>query len=64
MLIDCQSCAMLNTEVCEDCVVTYVFHEGLLDLETDEAEALANLAAVGLVPRLRLVPLRPEEVAS
>jgi hypothetical protein len=45
-------------------VVTYVFHEGLLDLETDEAEALANLAAVGLVPRLRLVPLRPEEVAS
>ena len=60
MLIDCDTC-LAKDIACEDCVVTVLFGEGLLsdrvlDLDQDEAEALAALADAGLVPQLRLVP--------
>ena len=60
MLIDCDTC-LAKDIACEDCVVTVLFGEGLLtdrvlDLDQDEAEALATLADAGLVPQLRLVP--------
>ena len=59
MLIDCDSC-LAKDIACDDCVVTLLFDEGLLvdrvlDLDRDEADALAALADAGLVPQLRLV---------
>ena len=45
----------------KDKVITVLFNEGLLtdrvvNLDQDEADALAALADAGLVPQLRLVP--------
>lgn len=56
MLIDCQQCAMEGTSACDDCVVTFLLADGPVELDDAEADALANLAGEGLVPRLRLVP--------
>ena len=56
MLIDCGQCAMRDTSACNDCVVTCLLGEGPVDLSESQAEAMANLADGGLVPRLRLVP--------
>lgn len=56
MLIDCEQCAMRDTSACDDCVVTCLLGGGPVDLSDDAAEALTNLAEVGLVPQLRLVP--------
>lgn len=58
MLIDCNECAMQDTEACRDCVVSFVLHdlEGPLEVDEDQAGALEVLAEVGLVPELRLVP--------
>ncbi|HUO46590.1 MAG TPA: hypothetical protein VM470_07145 [Acidimicrobiia bacterium] len=54
MLIDCETC-LARDIACHDCVVNVIFHEGLLDLSQDEAEAISHLAEAGLIPRLRLV---------
>lgn len=56
MLIDCDVCAMKNTSVCDDCVVSVLFQIGPVELSDDEVTALDNLAETGLVPKLRLVP--------
>ena len=55
MLIDCDCCAMKDTEACGDCVVTVMLGEGPVDIDDTESEALSVLADAGLVPRLRLV---------
>ena len=60
MLIDCDSC-LARDIACDDCVVTVLFNDGLLDvgpldLDEDEAGALSALADAGLVPQLRLIP--------
>ena len=55
MQIDCHTCVGYQTNLCEDCVVTFILHSGSsLDLETEEMEALDLLAGEGLVPPLRL----------
>ncbi|MBA2338240.1 MAG: hypothetical protein H0V96_10870 [Acidimicrobiia bacterium] len=81
MLIDCDTCVMQYTEACHDCIVTILLagdaggggggdggpHGTLVELADGEAEALRNLAEVGLVAPLRLVVRhreRGEEVAS
>ncbi len=56
MLIDCSQCAMEHTSACDDCVVTFLLGTGPVDLSETESEAVANLAEVGLIPHLRLVP--------
>jgi hypothetical protein len=56
MQIDCDQCAMKNTNTCDDCVVTVLFRLGPVELTDEEVTALDNLAEQGLVPRLRLVP--------
>jgi hypothetical protein len=58
MTIDCDHCALIDTDACDDCVVTFILRAGET-LEVDEAEATAldNLADAGLVPPLRLVPI-------
>lgn len=54
MLINCETC-LARDIACDDCVVNLIFHEGLLDLAEDEAEAIANLSEAGLIPQLRLL---------
>ena len=56
MLIDCEQCAMRDTSACDDCVVTHLLGARPVDISESQAEALANLAEEGLVPKLRLVP--------
>lgn len=56
MLIDCDSCRMLNTSVCHECVVPLLLDDGPVELDEDETRALDNLARAGLCPPLRLVP--------
>jgi hypothetical protein len=56
MRIDCDVCAMRDTDACADCVVTHLLAAGPVELDDAETEALGNLAEVGLVPRLRLIP--------
>ncbi|MGI8823160.1 MAG: hypothetical protein ACR2JP_07675 [Acidimicrobiia bacterium] len=67
MLIDCDTCVMQHTEACKDCIVSVLLAGdlggragalpagGTVELADDEAEALRNLAEVGLVAPLRLV---------
>ncbi|MHB8453019.1 MAG: hypothetical protein ACYDAQ_21585 [Mycobacteriales bacterium] len=54
MLIDCESCTARGL-ACADCVVTVVLGAptGGMDVDPVEEAALAALAEVGLVPRLR-----------
>ena len=56
VVIDCDDCAVRG-HGCRDCVVSVLLGvpETLLH---DERAALDVLAEVGLVPRLRLVPIR------
>jgi len=57
MKISCDDCTMQHSTACGDCVVTYLLREatGPLELGNDEAEALGQMASVGLLPPLRLV---------
>lgn len=66
MLIDCAQCAMRETQACRDCVVTFILGAtgGPVQLRQEESTALDNLAAAGLVPRLRLVPRGDGEAAT
>ncbi|HEX6947195.1 MAG TPA: hypothetical protein VF246_07575 [Acidimicrobiia bacterium] len=57
MLIDCEQCALQGTSACDDCVVTFLIGSTPVDLTDRQSEAVDNLAAEGLVPRLRLVPV-------
>ena len=67
MHIDCDACAMQDTNACDDCLVTFLVDGGPLDLVPAEHEAFGNLADAGLVSPLRLVPLenpRPDAAAG
>jgi hypothetical protein len=59
VLIDCDTCAVRDLQ-CGDCVVPVLLGAapGALEVDDGEQQALAVLAESGLVPRLRLVPLR------
>jgi hypothetical protein len=61
MRIDCDDCVMQGTEVCDDCVVTFLVRRPprqAVVLDLDEARALRRLAGAGLVPKLRHVTRR------
>jgi hypothetical protein len=61
MRIDCDECVMQDTEVCEDCVVTFVMNREPGEpvvIDVAEERAMRMLGGAGLVPRLRLVPKR------
>jgi hypothetical protein len=61
MRIDCDDCVMQGTEVCDDCVVTFLVRRRTREaviLDLDEARALRRLASAGLVPKLRHVNRR------
>jgi hypothetical protein len=54
--IDCDDCVMQHSDVCEDCVVSFVCsrepHEALV-VDVAEVRALRLLSDAGLTPRLR-----------
>ncbi len=58
MLIDCDTCRMRGI-ACGDCVISLLLGAAPdgPDLDSAEAAALGALAAGGLVPPLRLVPV-------
>ncbi|CAA9224969.1 MAG: hypothetical protein AVDCRST_MAG50-781 [uncultured Acidimicrobiales bacterium] len=54
--ISCDDCVMQHTDVCTDCVVTYVCGRqpgDALVIDAAEARALRALNRTGLVPGLR-----------
>jgi hypothetical protein len=56
LIIDCDHCVMRRTNVCNDCVVTFLIerdHEGAVVLDFAEVRAMKMLAEAGLVPSLR-----------
>jgi hypothetical protein len=54
LTISCDTCVARHSSACEDCVVTFFCGpEPDLELDESEAEAVAALAAAGLVPDLR-----------
>lgn len=63
MTIDCDKCVMQHTNACDDCVVSFLvdLSAGPMELAESESEALGNLAAFGLVPRLKLVSKDPSD---
>ena len=57
--IDCDSCAMQHTPVCDDCVVSFVCSrepDEAVVIDLDELRAMRMLGEAGLVPRLRHTP--------
>ena len=58
MIIDCETCRVRDV-ACPDCVVTALLGNAgtSVDLDEDEHRAVGALAAQGLVPPLRLVPV-------
>jgi hypothetical protein len=56
--IACDECTMQHTDVCAECVVTYVCSreaDDALVIDVAEARALRLLSDAGLVPELRHV---------
>jgi len=56
MVIDCDTCAMQDTDTCADCVVSFVISadpDEALVVDLAEMRAIRLLGEAGLVPRLR-----------
>jgi hypothetical protein len=51
-IVSCSDCTRRDTSACSDCVVTFVCGS-IVELRSDEAEALAMFQSVGLVPQSR-----------
>jgi hypothetical protein len=60
MIVDCDGCAVRG-HGCADCVVSVLMGgpPDVVELDADEQRAIAALSAGGLVPPLRLLPVRP-----
>jgi hypothetical protein len=57
--IDCDDCRFQGSEVCADCVVTFLCDrapEDAVVIDVAEIRAVRLLSAAGLVPRLRHRP--------
>ena len=56
MVIDCDTCAMQDTDTCADCVVSFFLSDDpgeSLVVDLAEMRAIRLLGEAGLVPRLR-----------
>ena len=58
MRIECSSCAMYQTEHCDDCLVTALLHppESHVDIDEDLDPSLQALSGAGLIPVLKFRP--------
>lgn len=56
MIIDCDLCELSGTDVCNDCLVTYLCRSdgGSVVIELSEVKTLRLLGQAGLVPKLKL----------
>lgn len=59
MLIDCDDCEMKATEVCSDCIVTFLLDrpDGAVVFDVAEERALRVLHDSGLAPANRFRPV-------
>ena len=56
LTIDCDRCALRETETCDDCVVSFLLGrepDDAVVIDADEARAMRMLERAGLVPSLR-----------
>jgi hypothetical protein len=56
LTIDCDCCALRDTEACDDCVVSFLLGRAPDDavvIDAEEARAMRMLERAGLVPSLR-----------
>ena len=56
LTIDCDCCALRNTNACDDCVVSFLLErepDDAVVIDADEARAMRMLERAGLVPTLR-----------
>ena len=56
LTIDCDCCALRNTNACDDCVVSFLLErepDDAVVIDADEARAMRLLEHTGLVPTLR-----------
>ncbi len=56
LTIDCDCCALRNTDACDDCVVSFLLErepDDAVVIDADEARAMRMLERAGLVPTLR-----------
>jgi hypothetical protein len=56
LTIDCDRCALRETEACDDCVVSFLLErepDDAVVIDADEARAMRMLERAGLVPSLR-----------
>jgi len=56
LIISCDDCVVGPSELCQDCVVSFLVERDPGDaivIDADEARAVRMLADVGLVPMLR-----------
>lgn len=60
MIVDCDGC-VVRGHGCADCVVSVLLGgpPDVLEFDADEQRAIEVLAQGGLIPPLRLLPLRP-----
>lgn len=56
LTVDCDRCALRNTDACDDCVVSFLLErepEDAVVIDADEARAMRMLERAGLLPTLR-----------
>lgn len=56
LTIDCDRCALRDTDACRDCVVSFLLErepDDAVVIDADEARAMRLLERAGLVPSLR-----------
>lgn len=56
--LDCGTCAMKDTDACDDCVVSYILRrpEGAVVYDAVEERAVRTMARAGLLPLPRWQP--------
>jgi len=59
MLIDCDDCALRDSDACADCIVTFLVErpEGAVVFDVEEERALRSLQRAGLAPGSRFSKL-------
>jgi hypothetical protein len=56
LTVDCDRCALRNTDACDDCVVSFLLErepDDAVVIDADEARAMRMLERAGLLPTLR-----------
>jgi len=65
VIIDCETCDMRESRVCDDCVVSaLVGANGILELAEAEQAAIDSMSKVGLVSPIRLVSNKGSSAAG